>query len=127
MGQKDISLSGSHEAAEREQTPAYTLRPAVDIYETDEGLTLVADLPGVTKKELHIDIDQGLLTIKTDAYQPLAGDSLRREFIHGKFFRQFQIPEEVDEAKFLAEMENGVLTLQMPKSETARPRRIEIH
>ena len=127
MGQKDISLSGSHDMTDREQSASYTLRPAIDIYETDEGLTLVADLPGVTKKELHIDIDQGLLTIKTDAKAQPAGESIRREFIHGTFFRQFQIPDEIDKEKVSAEMENGVLTLQLLKSEAARPRRIEIH
>lgn len=127
MGQKDISTSGGREMEESEHLSSYNLRPAVDIFETDEGLTLVADLPGVTKDELNVDIDQGLLTIKTNAKTLFAGESIRREFIHGRFFRQFQISDEVDEGKVSAEMKNGVLTLHMPKVEAARPRRIEIH
>lgn len=127
MGQKDISTSGSREMEGREHLSSYNLRPAVDIYETDEELTLVADLPGVTKNELSVDIDQGLLTIKTNAKTVFAGESIKREFIHGKFFRQFQISDEVDGNKVSAEMSNGVLTLHMPKAEAARPHRIEIH
>jgi HSP20 family molecular chaperone IbpA len=127
MGQTDISTSGSREMEEREHLSSYNLRPAVDIYETNDELTLVADLPGVTKKELSVDIDQGLLTIKTDAKTLFAGESIKREFIHGKFFRQFQISDEVDAEKVSAEMNAGVLTLHMPKAESARPHRIEIH
>jgi HSP20 family molecular chaperone IbpA len=127
MGQKDISVSGEHALEESEKLSSYNLRPAVDIFETDEGLTLVADLPGVTKDDLKVDIDQGLLTIKTNAKTLFAGESINREFVHGKFFRQFQISDDVDDEKVSAEMKDGVLTLHMPKAEAARPRRIEIH
>jgi HSP20 family molecular chaperone IbpA len=126
MGQKDISPSGSREIG-REHTRALIVRPAVDIFETNVGLTLVVDMPGVSKESLQIDIDQGLLTIKADAKSRLKGEAVQQEFVHGNFYRQFQIPNEIATEKISAEMLNGVLTLQLPKAEAAKPRRIEIH
>lgn len=126
MGQKDISVSGGREVEKRQQSDELFTRPAVDIFETEQGLTLVADLPGVDKEELQIDLDQGLLTVQARAKSRLNGDPIRREFIHGNFYRQFQLPDEIDSEKIAAEMKNGVLTLLLPKSEAAMPRRIEI-
>lgn len=127
MGQKNISHGGSREMAGREPIRTLIVRPAVDIFETNDGLTLIADLPGVSKEALQIDIDQGFLTIKADAKSHLKGELLEQEFVHGNFYRQFQLPSEIDTEKIAAEMLNGVLTLKLPKAEEAKPRRIEIH
>ena len=127
MGQKDISLSGSRDMAGREQN-RHSHRPTrCRYFRNDDGLTLVADLPGVGKACLQIDIDQDLLTIKADAKSHLKGDISEQEFVHGNFYRQFQLPSEIDTEKISAEMLNGVLTLHLPKAEGAKPRRIEIH
>ena len=126
MGQIDISVSGGHEVEKRQQTDELFIRPAVDIFETEEGLTLVADLPGVDKEELKIDLDQGLLTLQANGKSHMNGDSIRREFLHGSFYRQFRLSDAIDSENIAAEMKNGVLTLLLPKSEAARPRRIEI-
>lgn len=126
MGQKDISVSGEHKVEKRQQSDEVFIRPAVDIFETEQGLTLVADLPGVDKEELTIDLDQGLLTVQAKGKSHMSGDSIRREFLHGSFYRQFQLSDEIDSENIAAEMKNGVLTLLLPKSEAARPRRIEI-
>ena len=56
----------------------------------------------------------------------MSGDSIRREFLHGSFYRQFQLSDEIDSENIAAEMKNGVLTRLLPKSAAARPRRIEI-
>jgi len=126
MGQKDISVHGAHEVEKRQQSDEIFIRPAVDIFETEEGLTLVADLPGVDKEELKIDLDQGLLTVQANGKSLMNGDLIRREFLHGSFYRQFRLSDEIDSENIVAEMKNGVLTLLLPKSESARPRRIEI-
>lgn len=126
MGQKDISVSSGHGIEGREQTRDLFIRPAVDIFETDQGLTLMADLPGVAKDDLQIDIDRGFLTIQANGRSLVNGEPLRREFLHGNYYRQFQLPEEIASEKIAAEMKDGVLTLQLPKSEAAKPRRIEI-
>ena len=126
MGQKDISVSGGRELENRRQSEEVLIRPAVDIFETEQGLTLVADLPGVDKEDLKIDLDQGLLTVQANGKSRMKGDSIRREFLHGSFYRQFRLSDEIDSENIAAEMKNGVLTLHLPKSEAARPRRIEI-
>ena len=56
MGQKDISVSGDHKVEKSQLSDEFFIRPAVDIFETEQGLTLVADLPGVDKEELTIDL-----------------------------------------------------------------------
>lgn len=126
MGQKDLSVFKDHGVEGREQTRDLFIRPAVDIFETDQGLTIMADLPGVAKNDLQIDIDRGLLTVQASGTSQCQGESIRREFLHGNYYRQFQLPDEIDTNKIEAEMKDGVLVMQLPKSEAAKPRRIEI-
>ena len=126
MSQKDVSVNTSHQVDKRQPSDEVLIRPAVDIFETEQGLTLVADLPGVDKDALKIDLDQGLLTLQANGKSHMNGDSIRREFLHGSFYRQFRLSDEIDSANIAAELKNGVLTLHLPKSEASRPRRIEI-
>lgn len=102
------------------------IRPAVDIFETEEGLTLMADLPGVAKEGLDVGIEKGILTIKGSVSGETTGNTLYREFALANFYRQFQLPDEIDPEKTRAELKNGVLVLALPKAEAAKPRRIEI-
>ncbi len=112
----------------REETRNLTkfIRPAVDICETDEGLTLVADIPGVNKDGLSVDVDQGVLTIAGRTEEKRQAQAIFREFELASYYRQFQLPTEIDTDKIAAELKNGVLTLHLPKAEAAKPRRIEI-
>jgi len=100
--------------------------PAIDIFETDEGLTLIADVPGLVKDDLEINFDQGILTLEGKASHAPSGDSLFREFSATGYYRQFRIPESIDPDKTSAELKDGVLTLQLHKAEAAKPRRIEV-
>ncbi len=129
MAQKNIS--GTREGSDltrREETrnAVNFVRPAVDISETEDGLTLVADIPGVNKGGLNVGIDQGILTIEGKAEPSRQGQALFREFELVNYYRQFQLPAEIDAEKIAAELKNGVLTLRLPKSAAAKPRRIEI-
>lgn len=128
MAEKDISVRKENVPTGREEMRAAEsyIRPAVDIFETDENLTLVADMPGVEKEHLDIDLDKGILTLRGTVKQAGRGDALFREFSLASYYRQFQLPNMVDTEKTSAEFKNGVLTLTMSKSETAKPRRIEI-
>ena len=125
MGQKDIPVRGGREMKGR-QTHDLLIRPAVDIFETDEGITLLADLPGVAKEDLNVNVEQGLLTIQAKGKSYLDVEPIQREFLPGNFYRQFKLAETFDAEKISAEMKNGVLTLRVPKSEAAKPRHIEI-
>ncbi len=100
--------------------------PPVDIFETDASLTVIVDLPGVQKKDVDIKVDQDILTIKGNVRYVQPKDVVREEFRLLDFFRQFQLSEEVDREKISAESNNGVLTIQLPKAEKAKPQQIKV-
>jgi HSP20 family molecular chaperone IbpA len=126
MTDKNMTVS-KDQAASRETTrsQARYVTPPVDIFETGEGLTLVADVPGLDEKSLEINVDQGVLTIEGKAVFG-TGDLLWREYAMDGYWRQFQLPESFDAGKAKAEIKNGVLTLYLPKVEAAKPRKIAI-
>ncbi|MCF6179135.1 MAG: Hsp20/alpha crystallin family protein [Geopsychrobacter sp.] len=100
--------------------------PAVDIYEQDGGLTLVAGMPGVNRKQLVIDVERGVLSIEGQTRIEQEGERLFREFAPAGYYRQFRLPDEIDLNKIDAQLKNGVLTLKMPKADTAMPKRIAV-
>lgn len=109
----------------RSQERAVT--PPVDIFETPEGLVVKADLPGVAKDDLDVRVENNLLTIRGKAEHSARGDLVYREYDLVNFFRQFELSERVDQTKISAELKNGVLTLNLPKAEEAKPRTIDVH
>lgn len=116
---------GQNKAAQTRESERY-LVPPVDIFEANDGLMVVADLPGVDKQSVDVRVDQGILTIHARARQEMAGNPIYSEFGLLDFYRQFQLSEKVDQAKITAEMKNGVLALRLPKVEEAKPRQIPI-
>jgi HSP20 family molecular chaperone IbpA len=100
--------------------------PPVDIYETKEGLVVLADLPGVSREALDIRVDNNVLTMRGHARHTVTGDSTYREYELVNFFRQFELNEKVDQQRISADLKCGVLTLHLPKAEEAKPRQIEI-
>jgi HSP20 family molecular chaperone IbpA len=126
MTEKHMTVNKDH-AVSREATRsgARHLAPPVDIFETEDGLTLVADVPGLDKQSMEINVDQGILTIAGKA--PLGtGELLLREYAMDGYWRQFQLSDSFDVGKASAEVHNGVLTLHLPKSDAAKPRKIAI-
>ena len=111
-------------AATREETRY--LVPPVDIFEVDDGLVVLADLPGVDKDGVDIRVDNGILTILGRVTNRPIGDSLRNEFMLLDYYRQFELSEQVEVGKISAELKNGVLRLHLPKAEAAKPRQIEV-
>lgn len=112
----------------REETraPERFLRPAVNITEEESGLLLTADLPGATKDSLDVSVDKGVLTINAAVSREMPGRPVYSEFEWAPYYRQFQIPDLIDQGAVKAEFNNGVLTLHLPKAEAAKPRRIEV-
>jgi Molecular chaperone (small heat shock protein) len=102
--------------------------PAVDIFETDRELTLLADLPGVKKDGLTIDLDNNQLTIVGEVSPPEGSDEvvLLREYQTGRYFRQFALSDAIDQSKIEASLADGVLRLDLPKVEAAKPRKIAV-
>jgi len=108
----------------REETR--TLVPAVDIFEVSDGLAVVADLPGVEKGDVDVHVEDDVLTISGKAKDHSRGDGLYREFNLLNYFRQFQLSEQVDQDKIRAELKSGVLSVQLPKAEKAKPKKITV-
>lgn len=102
--------------------------PAVDIYETEGELVLVADMPGVDSSAVEIDLKDNVLTLQGHAVQtPTEGMTpVYREYREGGYYRQFVLSEIVDQEKITAEMSHGVLRVTMPKVSKAKPRKIQV-
>jgi HSP20 family molecular chaperone IbpA len=115
--------------APAEQTrPGLVFTPAVDIFETDKEITLLADMPGVKAADLNIDLHENVLSLDGEVKSP-EGDGevdIIREYRTGKYYRQFTLSQVIDQAKIDAEMKDGVLRLRLPKVEAATPRKIAV-
>jgi len=88
--------------------------PPVDIYETRDGLVVLADLPGVAKEALDVRVDNNVLTIRGHARHIVPGEVLYREYELVNFFRQFELSEKVDQGRISADLQGGVLTWTSP-------------
>ena len=104
-------------------------RPAVDVSETDTAYEVSAELPGLTKKEVDITFENGVLIIKGERQfdGSAEGNHHRIERRYGAFSRSFVLPTEVDTEKAKATFKNGLLTISLPKAERARSRKIDIN
>jgi HSP20 family molecular chaperone IbpA len=116
----------SLQASEETRSAERFIRPAVNIVETEEGFFVTADMPGVSKDKIEVNFEKGILTISAPAQHSVPGTAAYREFELGNYYRQFSVPESLDHSKAKAEYVNGILTLRVPKSEAAKPRRIAV-
>ncbi|KVG73764.1 Hsp20/alpha crystallin family protein [Burkholderia ubonensis] len=109
-------------------TRRITLTPAVDIYEDRQGVTLWADLPGVTKDKLDVKVHDSSLSIEAEAVVPTPAN-LRLQHAEVRephFARTFTLSPDFDTSKIEASLQDGVLKLTIPRRDEARPRRIEV-
>ena len=127
----DIQSAEKRELAARaEQTQeGPVFQPAVDIFEKADSLTLLADMPGVKPEQLSIDLRDYVLTIRGQVDAPVGEmeTGVLNEFVWGSYFRQFTLAETIDQGKIEARLRNGVLRLELPKVEKAKPRQIAVN
>lgn len=116
--------SGEKSLATRDE--AIYIAPPVDIFENEDSLIVVADLPGVDKDGVDIRVEDDILTIKGNAKYTQPANALRQEFVLQNYYRQFQLSDEVDQSKISAESKNGVLTVTLPKAEKTKPKQIKV-
>ena len=116
-------------AGQERKVPQQALTPAVDIVENDAGITLLADMPGVSKERLTIRVDGENLTIEgaAEVQVPEQIELLHSEMRTPLFRRSFTLSRELDSARIEASLRDGVLRMHIPKAEEARPRRIEVN
>lgn len=100
--------------------------PAVDIFENEGEILLHAEMPGVMKEDIAINIDNGKMLLSGVRKVETTGAASWREFADTEFRRTFSVPQSIDIDKVHAELKDGILRLHLPKSESARPRQIEI-
>jgi HSP20 family protein len=122
------SSSEVRESGARQQPQQRAVVPPVDVFENDASITLLADLPGVQREQLHIRVDGDTLLLEATAQ---AGGPENMQLVYGEaqcpaYRRQFTLSRELDTGRIEAQLRDGVLRLSIPKSEAARPRRIEV-
>ena len=104
-------------------------RGRLDVMEKDESYIITADIPGLTKKDINVNISEDVLSISGDRSHDTDQDSDRyhyRERSHGTFVRSFNLPESVNEKKITANFNDGILTIELPKAEIAEPKARQI-
>jgi HSP20 family molecular chaperone IbpA len=112
----------------RQQDQQRYVVPPVDVYENEASITLLADLPGVPRDQLHVRVDGDNLILEATA---VAGGPENMELVYGEaqcpaYRRQFALSRELDTSRIEAQLRDGVLRLTIPKAEEARPRRVQI-
>ncbi len=109
-------------------TPGLVFTPAVDIFETEKEITLLADMPGVKADDLTVDLRKNVLTLAADTVVTDKGaeEDVLVEYETGRYYRQFTLGELIDQEKIDAKLSDGVLRLTLPKIEKAAPRKITV-
>lgn len=130
MSPQELQVQQKRELETKQEAtvPARTYVPTTDIYEAEQALTVVLEMPGVDKSNVEINVEAGVLTIagrvdfsKYEGMQPVY-----TEYNVGHYRRSFSLSNKIDQSKIAAEMRDGVLTVTLPKAEEAKPRRISI-
>ena len=115
-------------AKEEKTVPGRYYVPYADIYETDDALAVVMEMPGVEKKDLNIGLENDVLKVdgRIDFSKYESMEPVYSEYNVGHYARSFTLSNKVDRDKISANLEDGVLTLTLPKAKHAQPRKIEI-
>lgn len=125
--QKNIAPRSGGNVARSGETQL-ALRPPVDIYEDAEGITLMADMPGVSKDRLTVQVDQDTLLVEGEAQiaMPEGMEALHADVQSTRYRRGFTLSRELASDKVDANLKDGVLTIRIPKHEAVRPRKIAV-
>ena len=126
MNAQDTLSKKEHSEVTRREDHSQYYQPAVDIKETPEEVILQFDMPGVSKDNVDLTVDKGLLTVTGKADKEETGTAVYRETRVGDYRRQFNLTKDVDPERISAEMEAGVLTVKIHKPEKVKPKKIEI-
>jgi len=105
-----------------------TFVPRVDIYENKDSLFLIADMPGVDERTVDIELEKNILTIngRVENGRVKEATMMYSEYEIGDYERVFTLSDEIDRDKIIATVKNGVLRLELPKSEKVKPKKITI-
>jgi len=127
---KEMAVREKKEALAKEErtVPGRYFLPAADIYETDEALSVVLEMPGVETKDLEVGLENGVLRVdgRIDFSNYKDMEPVYAEYNVGHYARSFALSNKIDQEKISANLEDGVLVLTLPKAKHAQPRKIAI-
>jgi HSP20 family protein len=125
---EEVKPAGSTGGQQGVRDSDVVLRPPVDIYEDAEGITLMADMPGVSREGLNIEVDKDMLLIEGDARidMPEGMEALYADVRTPRYRRSFTLSGELETGAIDASLKDGVLSVHIPKRAEVRPRRIEV-
>ena len=127
---QELQVQKKRELDQKEEStmPARVFIPSADIYENQDTLTVILEMPGVEKDNIQINVEDDVLKVEgrlnLSKYKGL--QPLYIEYNVGDYARSFQLSSKVDQSKISADLKDGVLTLMLPKVEEAKPRTIQI-
>ena len=130
MSQQELQAQHKREVEKKQEStmPVRDFVPVTDIFETEQALTVVLEMPGVSKESVEVGVENDVITItgrinssKYEGLQPLY-----TEYNIGNYSRSFQISSKIEQEGIKAELKDGVMTLVLPKAEKAMPRRISV-
>ena len=128
--QQELAVREKREAATREErtVPGRFYVPPTDVYETEDALTVVMEVPGVAREAVEVEVKDDVLRVEAriDASKYGGLEPVYAEYGVGHWARAFALPDKVDRERIEARLEDGVLTLTLPKVAEARPRRIAV-
>jgi HSP20 family molecular chaperone IbpA len=128
--QQELQVQQKREVESKQEAtiPARVFVPATDIFETDEALTVILEMPGVDKDKVDVKVENDVLKIEGwidfSRYEGL--QPVYTEYNIGNYARSFQLSSKIDQDRISAELRDGVMTLVLPKSERAKPRKITV-
>jgi HSP20 family protein len=124
-----LNRTANHPYTPRTEAALGAWAPPVDIFERQDHLVIRAEVPGVEMKDMDVQIENGVLTLRGERKQDTEvkeDNAHRMERVYGSFTRSFTLPTTVDAAKVAATYKDGVLEITVPRAETAKPKSIEI-
>lgn len=128
MTDKELKVQDKKEVeAKGELTKAGAVfTPNVDIFENEDALILVADMPGVNKERVELHLEDNLLSVRGHVALQTPAEPLFTEYPTGNFVRTFTLSNIIDQSKIGASIKNGVLRVVLPKSDVSKPRKIAV-
>jgi HSP20 family molecular chaperone IbpA len=130
MAQQELQVQQKREVEKKQEStiPARTYLPVTDIFETEQALTVVMEMPGVDKQNVEVMVENDVLSVagridfsKYEGLQPVY-----TEYNVGHYARSFQLSNTIDQSRISADLRDGVITLMLPKAEEAKPRKIKV-
>jgi HSP20 family molecular chaperone IbpA len=130
MSPQELQVQEKREVERQQEAtvPARAFLPPTDIFESDDVLTIVMEMPGVDREDVDVNVENGVLRVegrldfsKYEGMQPVY-----TEYNIGHYRRSFSLSSKIEQDRISAQMQDGVLTLLLPKAEEAKPRRISV-